>query len=203
MKPDYYLQVGLPYSCDDAEAAYKEWGMNCGPGAIAAVVRMTPDELRPHMGDFERKGYTNPTLMFAILRSLGVRWRAIDRGVWPGYGLVRIQWHGPWMNEGVPIPARYRHTHWIGHRDLHGGGHEIFDINCIGVGGWIPREEWKSQFVPWFLPQVEPKSDGNWSMTHVLEIVSGIRVAMPAIVARREPGIPALETPLPTKGPTV
>ena len=130
------------FSCDDSEAAHKAWDFNCGPGAIAAVVRMTPDELRPFMGDFERKYYTNPTLMFDILKRLGVGIRRLDKGVWPAYGLVRIQWHGRWMNEGVPMAARYRHTHWIAHRDrpditIVGGYHEVFDINCMGVGGWI------------------------------------------------------------------
>jgi len=180
-----FLNAHLAFTCDEAEQAYKGWRFNCGPGAIAAVVRLKPDELRHHLGDFERKGYTNPTLMFQILRSLGVGWRTLDRGVWPAYGLVRIQWHGPWMNEGVPIQARYRHTHWVAHRDrpdikIIGGYHEVFDINCVGVGGWISREEWKLAFVPWLLPQVEPKCDGNWSMTHCLEIVSGIRLAPPA-----------------------
>src|SRR5580700_11291869 len=43
----------------DADRAYEEWGMNCGPSALAAVMGMTFDEVRPHMGDFERKHYTN------------------------------------------------------------------------------------------------------------------------------------------------
>lgn len=176
MTANEYLLDRPPFNRDDVIAAGDEWKFNCGPGAIAAVVRMTPTELRPFMGDFERKGYTNPTLMWSILRSLSVRWRAIDKGVWPSYGLVRIQWHGPWMNEGVPIPARYRHTHWIAHRDRPDSESQIFDVNCIGVGGWIPRNEWKEQVVPWLLPQVEPKSDGNWSMTHSIEVLSGIRV---------------------------
>lgn len=180
MTADDYLECLPPFTRDDAQRAGDDWGFNCGPGAICAVVRMTPDELRPHLAGFEGKGYTNPTLMVQILRSLGVRWRGIAKGVWPGYGLVRIQWHGPWMEAGVPIAARYRHTHWIGCRDTRQRGREIFDVNCMSVGGWVPEDEWKYQVVPWLAGQLVKRWDGNWSMTHRLEVVSGIRPALPA-----------------------
>lgn len=179
MTADEYLQALPPFTIDDAQAAGDAWRFNCGPGAICAVVRMTPNEVRPHLGDFERKGYTNPTLMFQILRNLLVRWRMLDKGVWPDYGLVRIQWHGPWMNEGVPIKARYRQTHWVGCRGA-GEARQIFDVNCMAVGGWVPETEWKEQVVPWLCSQLVKRWDGGWSMTHCLEVVGGIRVAPPA-----------------------
>lgn len=182
MNSQWFLDALPPFTSDDAQRAGDEWRFNCGPGAICAVVRLRPDELRHHLGDFEQKGYTNPTLMFSTLRSLGVRWRAIDKGVWPGYGLVRIQWHGPWMAEGVPIAARYRHTHWIGCRDTEKRGREIYDVNCMAVGGWVPEAEWKNQVVPWLAGQLVKRWDGGWSMTHCLEILSGIRTALPAEV---------------------
>jgi hypothetical protein len=53
----------------DANRAHDEWGANCGPGAIAAILALTLDELRPYMGDFESKRYTNPTLMWATVRA--------------------------------------------------------------------------------------------------------------------------------------
>lgn len=53
----------------DADQAYATWGCNCGPGAVAGVLGLMLDEVRQHMGDFERKGYTNPTLMFKTLRA--------------------------------------------------------------------------------------------------------------------------------------
>jgi len=78
------------FSAADAERAADEWGMNCGPGAIAAIFGLTLDQVRPFMGDFERKRYTNPTLMFDTLHRLykaGIcrGWRK-EVKAWPTYG---------------------------------------------------------------------------------------------------------------------
>ncbi len=157
------------FTRDEAEAACREWRFNCGPGALCAVLGMRPDELRPHLLDFEQKGYTNPKLMFAILDALGVQYlRAAPRN-WPAWGLVRVQWHGPWMTPGVPLRARYRHTHWIAYRmaDNH-----VFDINAMCVGGWLPQREWELQLVPWLLRNCEPSAQiDEWSRTHVIEVL--------------------------------
>lgn len=180
----------LKFTLDDAQRAGDEWKFNCGPAAICAVLGKTPEEVRPHLGDFERKGYTNPTLMFAALRSLGATWTPImktktdPRAIigWPRRGLVRVQWQGPWTEPGVPMRARYRHTHWIGARyvgdraaqieSLRNGRPplEIFDINRMCVGGWVPFPEWAGQVVPWLLGEAEPKANGQWHQTHVLEL---------------------------------
>lgn len=155
------------FNADQARHARGVWGANCGPGAIAAVLALTLEELRPHLLDFERKGYTNPSLMYAVLRGLGVAYtvRMGGRDTWPSYGLARVQWEGPWMTAGVPVAARYRHTHWIAC-----AGEQVFDINCIGVGGWVPVAEWRDHVVPWLLKQVEPKANGRWHVTHSIEI---------------------------------
>ena len=57
----------------DLERAAREWGANCGPAAIAEISGLTLDELRPHMDafGFDRKRYTNPTMMFGVLDSIG------------------------------------------------------------------------------------------------------------------------------------
>lgn len=98
------------FSVDDAQAAADEWGFNCGPAALCAITGKTPSEIRPFMGEFEQKGYTNPTLMKQCLARLGIAWKPIPLDRWPMWGLVRIQWGGPWMKEGVPIRARYRQS---------------------------------------------------------------------------------------------
>lgn len=157
----------------DQERAYAEWGSNCGPGAIAAIAGLTLDELRPHLGDFEQKRYTNPTLMWAVLRRLGLQW-SLSRGgpTWPVYGLARVQWEGPWTRPGVPMAARYRRTHWVGSR-FGDEGQQVFDINCICVGGWVSLEEWSGMVVPWLLREFGPKADGAWHLTHVVEVSIG------------------------------
>jgi hypothetical protein len=153
------------FTVDEAQAAADAWGLNCGPGAVAAVLGMTLDELRPHLGDFERKQYTNPTLMWSILNSVGVKWRTSRDKAFPDYGLARIQWTGPWTKPGVSPRAAYRYTHWVG-----AAGDEIFDINCMSVGGWVPSREWSGQVVPWLLGECVPRADGGWFVTHSVEI---------------------------------
>lgn len=162
------------FNLDDAQRAWDAWGANCGPGALAAIARLTLDEVRPHMGDFERKGYTNPTLMLDALSSiyragLIAGWRK-ERADWPLYGLARIQWEGPWTKPGVPMRARYRHTHWVGSATIN-GQLGVFDINCINNGsGWVSLQEWRTVLVPWLLAEAVPKADGKWHITHAIEI---------------------------------
>jgi hypothetical protein len=167
--------VAVRFGLDEANAAADAWGFNCGPGALCAVLGFTPDELRPHMGEFEAKGYTNPTLMFDVLRRLGVRYRQTYRTDAPGdcelkFGLMRVQWAGPWTKPGVPMAARYRQTHWIAVAE-----DRVFDINAICVGGWLSRAEWKNKLVPWLLREAVPKATGEWWPTHGLEVLTGAR----------------------------
>lgn len=156
------------FTLDDVERAAADWHCNCGPASIAAIAALTLDELRPMLGDFESKGYTNPTLMWEILGRLPLLW-ARAQLVWPRWGLVRIQWEGPWTKPGVPARAAYRHTHWVGSR-RRDGRTDIFDVNAMCVSGWVPLAEWTDQLVPWLLSECEPKADGRWNMTHAVEI---------------------------------
>ena len=167
------------FTLDDAQRAGDDWGFNCGPAAIAMVAGMTLDELRLHLMDFEAKGYTNPTLMWQILRGLGIRFHcgvaqrsSENQGMlaWPSFGLARVQWEGPWTKPGVPMRVRYRHTHWVGSMAIEGEEQNIFDVNCMCVGGWVPLSEWAESAVPWILKQCEPKADGKWHLTHSVEI---------------------------------
>lgn len=163
------------FSLDDAQLAGDTWGANCGPGAIAAVCGLTLEELRPYLGDFEQKRYTNPTLMWETLGRLGVKLRirsnpGVPWVTWPKYGLARVQWEGPWTEPGVPPRVAYRHTHWVGVCEEPGSETNIFDINCMCVGGWIPLSEWSDSLVPWLLKYCEPKANGGWHLTHKVEI---------------------------------
>jgi len=173
----------LNFDIEAAEVASDEWGFNCGPAAVAAICGLSLSELRPCLGDFEQKRYTNPTLMSQILRNVGAKviefgrlnWRfemeRAGRKPWPRYGLVRIQWEGPWTDAGVPIAARYRHTHWVGARYANKDNVGIWDINCLNNGtGWVGLSEWTTILVPWLLKECHPRANGKWHLTHVVEI---------------------------------
>jgi hypothetical protein len=142
------------------------------------------------MGDFERKGYTNPTLMLAALKSIGAAFKMkkypqsyAHHALWPSWGLARVQWEGPWTQRGVPLRARYRHTHWVGaaRRRRAGSPDEVgvFDINAMGNGsGWCSLDDWRTIIVPYIIAECEPKADGRWHLTHV------IHVTVPAMMLR-------------------
>jgi hypothetical protein len=159
-----------PFTADDAERAAESWGCNCGPAALAAICGLTLDAVRPLMGDFEAKGYTNPTLMREALQRTGRPWRPRGDKEWPNYGLARIQWTGPWTKPGVPPRVAYRHTHWVGGcRD--GAAIGVFDINAMSNGnGWCALDDWSRLLVPWLLEECVPKADGGWFITHSLEV---------------------------------
>jgi len=172
------------FTLDSATQAADDWGFNCGPASVAVISGLTPDELRPHLGDFERKRYTNPKLMWEILRTVGIRYHRPSPDVcdarvpWPEHGLARVQWEGPWTAAGVPTAARYRHTHWVASWKIDmgaGGERHIFDVNCMCVGGWVSLSEWVGQVVPWLLKEYESRANGKWHLTHVVEIESSAR----------------------------
>lgn len=175
----------LRFGLHEAQAAADAWGFNCGPGALCAVLGMTPAELRPHLFGFEKKGCTNPGLMALILQGLGVRWKPVFEctgarepvsWVYPRFGLVRVQWSGPWTRPGVPVRARYRHTHWIAIDCGEAAPAtldertRVFDINAIADGGWCSWPAWANQLVPWLLRRAVPRADGRWWPTHCWEV---------------------------------
>ena len=160
------------------EEACNAWDgkFNCGPSAICAALNLTPDELRPLMGDFFQKGYTNPTLMFETLDRCKAKYRRTYRNDsiqsmhdFPklDHGLVRVQFGGPWTRPGVPMRVRYRKTHWVAARRQ---STDIFDINAMCTGGWMPFGEWANKLIPWLIDQCHPKADGTWWATHAIEL---------------------------------
>lgn len=171
------------FTVAELEAANSLWGANCGPGALAAILGMTLEQVRPHLGDFERKGYTNPTLMYAALKSAipcryhtkNLRTAGKAPWDWPRYGLCRVQWEGPWTEPGVPMRARYRHTHWIGCAAESNDNIGVFDVNALGEGatGWVSLANWKTILVPWILESCVRRASGGWHLTHAIEIETG------------------------------
>ena len=167
------------FTLADVERANAAWGANCGPTALAAICGLTLDEVRPHMGDFESKRYTNPTLMFAALRSTGRPWRRVGihlietlglASAWPRWGLCRIQWEGPWTQPGVPAAARYRNTHWVGAAYHVERGMGVWDVNALANGtGWVAMADWEHVVVPSIL-ETYPRASGGWHITHAIEV---------------------------------
>jgi hypothetical protein len=159
------------FTVDEAQAAADEWGANCGPGALAGVLGLTLSEVRSRLVGFEEKGHTNPTMIYSALELLGVKYRRVRKPTeWPRFGLVRIQWGGPWMAPKVPGFVRYMHTHWVGAATADSGAVQVFDINCICSGGWVPLDEWSWEVVPRLLKEIESKGDGTWSIAGVVEV---------------------------------
>ena len=157
----------LRFDVDAAQAAADAFGFNCGPGAIAALLSLTPGELRPHLGDFKAKGYMNAPMVMTALRSLGRPFSVIPDG-WPRFGLVRIQFEGPWLDPGVPFGARCWHTHWVAVISEGGIPQRIFDINGT-CSGWLPYDEWAYELVPWLLED-KKRATGGWHLTHRIEV---------------------------------
>lgn len=176
-----------PWSLADLCNAHNEWGLNCGPGALAAIARVPLEDVRAALAiagrlivrgkklpDFETCRYTNPSMMAAALAALGVSFRVIDGRRdpgWPFWGLMRIQWQGPWLRRGAPASAAYAHTHWIG---VSRGtwkapdGKEIlavFDVNNDTEDGWSGYIHWASKTVPQIIRECEPKATG-WHASH-------------------------------------
>lgn len=155
----------------DVVAAFDEWGMNCGPAALCAVTGLSAAEIRPHLGDFEARHYMSPTMVARAAKSLGLTYREVYRREEPGVppspslALVRVQWDGPWMRPKVPVQARYGRTHWIAQ-----ASDEIFDVNAMDIGGWMPYRVWTDRLAPLIAHEV-PKASGKWWFTHVWEIL--------------------------------
>lgn len=169
------------FNLADLERANDDWGCNCGPGSLAAILDLTLDEVRPLFEPGRPfSGYTNPTLMFSALRvsrrrhhEIGPQpWAAAVGRPWPQLGICRVQWGGPWMAPNVPAAARYRATHWIGVcRVQHGVN--VWDVNLIGnelhSDGWCPLEWWSATLVPLLTSDIK-RADGRWHITHSVEV---------------------------------
>lgn len=162
----------LRFTAEDAERAYEAWGCNCGPSAIAAICGLTLDEVRPHLKGFDQKHYTNPTMMFDALKSIGIHHTRLRERAWPNYGLARVQWEGPWTAPGANPKWAYRQTHWVGAwfaGGCHGLG--VWDVNALGNGtGWCAVDEWIGTIVPHLLKECVPRASGGWHITHAIEV---------------------------------
>lgn len=126
-----------PTDIDEANAA---WKANCGPAALAAVLRIPVMAVRPLFPLYPGKPWANPTHLQTALGLTKAKWHKCGKGEWPHYGLCFLQIEGPWENPGVPISLAYRRTHWVG-TAAQPGCRMIYDVNG---GQWTPQPWWEA-----------------------------------------------------------
>ena len=141
------------YVPPDFPEAYAEWRANCGPAAVAALVGRPLALVRRLFPHFPGKPWCNVTQIRDALTGCGLAVKMLPN-TWPDRGLVHVQWEGPWMAEGVPVAARYRHTHWIAV-----DGECVFDVN--GGGEWLSRGRWEAEIVPLIVRHTR-NATGGW-----------------------------------------
>lgn len=165
----------VPWLLPDTIEAGDSWGANCGPMSLAAVLGLPSVEAaRPLVQPF--RGFMSPTAMQDALTTAKRAYtlRSLERGAkdpWPEFGLVRIQWDGPWCGEGVNPQAAYRYTHWVGVRRGLPKGDERLDwhddravmIYDATPNRWIPLARWEA-----WAPTLYPKrATGHFPVTAI------------------------------------
>ena len=165
----------LKFDHDDAQRASDEWGCNCGPSALAAILGRRLDEVREacEAVQFTERGYMSPTMMRMAIAKLGAK--IVFARVKPGlqwesgntfakHGLVRIQWGGPWIIDGKAARWASCQTHWIAtcwsDNEL-----SVFDIN----GGLMHYDHWLAEVVPAIIKSIK-RADGKWYAANSWEI---------------------------------
>lgn len=166
--------TAVSFTMEEANRLFEERRFNCGPAALCAVLGVRPEAALRSIPHFGQRGYTSPKMMRAGLQTLGAAVSELlseesavtspQDAPYPSRGVVRVQWGGRWTDPGVPVRARYRHSHWIARV-----GDHAFDINCMCVGGWVPWPEWRDQVAPWLIRTLETKATAWWP-THCWEV---------------------------------
>lgn len=161
----------LRFDARQAQAIFDAYGADCGPcgpGALAAIAGVDlTDAIRAVGPKWMKLRGTTEIMLADALEILGQDWSRINPRR-PAFGLARIQWAGPWLDDPDPF-EKYRHSHWIGMADSERGPH-VFDINAISVGGWISLEEWDADLRPWLLQTTEPQATGEWFISDAYEV---------------------------------
>lgn len=171
----------LRFTEADAHRAFREFGCNCGPSALAAILGKTLEEIRPAVETvgFAEKRYMSPTMMAKAIPLAGgqITARHVHNATaprtlrWPQAGLVRIQWTGPWTAPGSNPKWAYRQTHWVASwKEPADPEPLLFDVNA----GRIWLSNWTAHIVP-LLTGAIPRADGGWYVSHSWEITPANR----------------------------
>lgn len=154
------------YTPPDVADAHELWGANCGPAALAAILGQPVMTMRPFLADFATRPFMTPTQLSAALRAAQQPFRVRRHlsEARPQYGLLFVQWEGPWTQPGVPVRAAYTHTHWVGVAWTADQGQMLYDVNAgddARWGGWCAARTWALHIVPAICEGI-PGADGGW-----------------------------------------
>lgn len=144
----------------DIETAYEEWGANCGPCALAAIVGKKLSEVHPHLAEFAKRKYMNPTHIKNALESMGIAFRSLGAH-FPQNGLAFVQWSG---FEKRPVFVQYQHTHWIAVKDG-----QYFEINTPPGDNWVSPALWE-RVMPAFIAEHIKGATGSYFVRTGIEI---------------------------------
>lgn len=136
----------LRFTADDSDAAYDQWGANCGPHSIAAACGETLVAMRTALPDF--RGFMSPTeinrALLVLCKNANFKSRLKTKTLCNG--INRIQWEGKWLNPGVPPRVAYFHTHYVAHFD----GWVLCTAQVPWL--WLSIEEWNRLTTdPWHI----------------------------------------------------
>jgi hypothetical protein len=151
------------------------WNANCGPMSLAAILNFhTVEAVRPLIEPF--RGYMSPSEMLVALQRANVQVEAKKilqrRTPLPRHGLVRIQWKGPWCDNGVNPKAAYRYTHWIAVRRpspeetsyLGLGSRELLVYDAM-PNRWVPMSIWSA-----WCPSLWPNGTIDWYVASCFDL---------------------------------
>ncbi len=155
------------YSPPDALEAYDEWSANCGPAALAAILKRPVASVRELFPEFAKKKYVNPTDMMTALHFAGRKFRKTESE--SIYGLKFVQIDGPWCGKDVPIAAAYKATHWIAtatifdHAPFSEHQHYVYDVNA---DRWLSKDQWEKRIMP-LIVAINAKATGWFIRTRI------------------------------------
>lgn len=169
------------YHPPDVEAAHEAWGANCGPCAVAAVLRRPVMDMHKLFPGFEQRRFVNPSQMRAALHFAGqlsgVTHRVCsmderEAGVL-SYGVACLFFSRPWNSPGVPVGAAYQRSHWVGVAMLTDGRRCYYDINAWQAHGprgmWVFWPYWEKEILPQVVASY-PKADGGYFVRWACEV---------------------------------
>lgn len=161
------MSDAILFNPSDVDEAHAEWGANCGPCSLAALLGCPVADVRGWFPAFPARPWVNPTTMKGALDAAGARWSLTRRAMQPASGqvvefpvrgLAFVQFDGPWCAPGAPVTAAYRHTHWVAV-----SGSAVYDANARC---WLTREDWVTDILPAILAATK-RATGWWCRTGI------------------------------------